>query len=75
MCPVCRSSDIALSKHPKLRDLLMRLWGMRAYRCLECRKRFYLPSNWERKLKEDKAWLNDVTAQESGERPSRRTRR
>lgn len=50
MCPRCNSTNVTRSRRWRFRDVLMRLWGMRPYRCHDCRKRFYLPSGLARNI-------------------------
>lgn len=41
-CPDCCSADVRLSyRAPSGKDVWHRLWGERAYRCRQCRKRFH----------------------------------
>jgi hypothetical protein len=36
----------------------MRFWGMRPYRCHECRSRFYLPKNIGDKIVAEREWVS-----------------
>lgn len=40
-CPSCFDVDAIRRSHSRLRDVPLRLIGMRAYRCLQCYRRFY----------------------------------
>ncbi len=42
-CPSCHSTEICLSKRKKAGDFLMKLLRMTPCRCLDCRKRFFVP--------------------------------
>ena len=64
MCPRCKSSDLSRSRSWQLADLFMALWHMQPYRCLECRKRFYLPSGLHEKVKEERAWRHAIRRRE-----------
>jgi hypothetical protein len=65
MCPQCQSIDVSRSKHRKLKDLVMALAGMKAYRCLECRERFYLPASLEKNIYRERAWLHSAQGKRS----------
>jgi hypothetical protein len=62
MCPRCHSTEVSRSRSRKLKDALMRWLSMRAYRCRECNKRFYLPVTVDRKLRRERAWRDTVQA-------------
>jgi hypothetical protein len=53
ICPECGSADVRVSKSSRMSDVLKRLRGNDAFRCRDCRKRFYGPmsfasnSKWE----------------------------
>jgi hypothetical protein len=40
-CPECGSEEIRISRHAHAKDMLYRICGREAYRCRECRHRFY----------------------------------
>lgn len=40
-CPECGSDEIRISRHAHAKDVLYRFCGREAYRCRECRYRFY----------------------------------
>ncbi len=63
MCPRCQSPEVGRSHRRRLGDLFMRLWGMKPYRCRQCRSRFYLPSRFESKLKAQGSWLRSIHAE------------
>lgn len=65
MCPQCHSADVSRSQHRRIGDFLMALIRMRAYRCLQCRARFYLPASLERNVYHERAWLNAVKGKRS----------
>jgi len=67
MCPLCESANVSRSQHKRVKDYLMALVRMKAYRCHQCRARFYLPANLENVVYRDRAWLHAV----EGKRPTR----
>jgi hypothetical protein len=56
MCPSCHSNDISRSRKHKLRDSFMRWMGKVAYRCRDCRKRFYVNIDVDRRLRRAEEW-------------------
>jgi hypothetical protein len=50
----------------------MALAGMKAYRCLECRERFYLPASLEQNIYRERAWLHSAEGKAEGKRSARR---
>ncbi len=52
----CKSHNVSRSRHWRIGDVFMRLWGMHAYRCHECRKRFYLPAAVAQQVKRQREW-------------------
>jgi hypothetical protein len=40
-CPKCKSADVRLSKTPSWRDVFQRVQGREAFRCRDCRARFF----------------------------------
>jgi hypothetical protein len=76
MCPRCNSAEVRPSKKWKFTDILMRLWGMKPYRCKECQARFYLPVAVGRKVEAEHAWVREVLEDENSPRSrSRKARR
>lgn len=75
MCPSCKSDEVSRSKRRKFLDLLMWFLGMKAYRCRECNRRFYVPARVDRKLREQKKWLRDVQQDPKASRSSRSRKR
>jgi hypothetical protein len=71
MCPRCRSTEVGRSRCRKLLDPLLRWFGMKPYRCRDCRKRFYLPVTMERKHRHDRAWRRWVRADQGVSRRKR----
>ncbi len=69
MCPQCQSTDVSRSKRKKLKDFFMVFARMRAYRCLQCRARFYLPASLERNIYREKAWRRAAERKRTGGRP------
>lgn len=65
MCPQCQSVDVSRSQHRRIKDYLMALMRMKAYRCLQCRARFYLPSSLEQNIYRERAWLNAAATKRS----------
>ena len=56
MCPSCHSNDISRSRKRKLRDSFMRWMGKVAYRCRDCRRRFYVNIDVDKRLRRVKEW-------------------
>jgi len=40
-------------------DLFMRILGMRAYRCRECQKRFYVTASVDKKKMAEREWMKE----------------
>ena len=57
MCPRCHSAEVSASRSFRVRDLFMKLWGMKAFRCRECNKRFYLPEFFSGSIESRRLWL------------------
>ena len=66
MCPECKSANISRSKRWRVRDTFMLLLRMKAYRCRDCRFRFYLPARLDKQIRRERDWLMAV---HSGNKP------
>ncbi len=60
MCPICDSANITPSKQRRFRDVLFRLFGQVAYRCRDCRSRFFIPARLEEEATRRREWLLSV---------------
>lgn len=55
-CPRCHSSEISHSRTKRIYDFLMQIVGLRPFRCMECRKRFYLAEVYKDQIKQRRRW-------------------
>ncbi len=55
-CPECGSADVRISRHAHAMDVVQRLLGRRAFRCRECRLRFYALKSEASKLEASRRW-------------------
>ena len=74
MCPRCKSNEVSPSKRRKFTDFMMWFLAMRAYRCRDCNKRFYVPFRIDRKLRADRKWVRDVQEDRNKPKRSKRSR-
>ena len=65
MCPNCDSANITPSKQRRLRDVFFRPFGQVAYRCRDCKTRFYIPSRLEEEATRRREWLLSVRSTEN----------
>lgn len=56
MCPRCHSTSVRRSRTTTLRDIFMRWMHLRAYRCRDCNRRFYVPKEIDRKMRREREW-------------------
>ena len=56
MCPRCHSTSVRRSRITTIRDVVMRWFHMRPYRCRDCNRRFYVAKEVDQRIRREQAW-------------------